>query len=44
MPKRHDTIQRIKNNWRVDHLIVVQLAEIFNFRDPSLIEFEIILF
>lgn len=44
MTERQNTIERIKDDWMVNHAIVVELAKIFQLGDSTLVELEIILF
>jgi hypothetical protein len=42
--KCHNAVQSIKYDSRVYHLVVVKLPEVFSFRNPALIELEVVLF
>lgn len=37
-------IKCVKDDWRINHLVVVQLAEEFDLRDTSLVELEVVVF
>ena len=43
MTKSQDSIKRIKDYRVIDHAIVVKLAQVFDFGNPSLVELEVIL-
>lgn len=43
MPKGDNAVQGIKDHWRIDHLVVVQLSKVLDLRNTSLVELEIIL-
>jgi hypothetical protein len=39
----HDAIQSIKDDWVINHPIIVQLTKVLDLRKTSLVEFEVIL-
>ena len=41
--ERNKAVKSIKNDGRINHLVIVQLSEIFDLCDAPLIEFEVIL-
>lgn len=43
MAEGHNAIQSVEDNARVDHFVVVELTQIFNLGDTSLVESEIVL-
>jgi hypothetical protein len=42
--KCHNAVQSIKYDSRVYHFVVVKLPKVFSFRNPTLIELEVVLF
>ena len=42
MAEGDDSIQGVKNYWRVNHLVVVKLSEVLDLCDPSLVIFKIV--
>ena len=44
MTKRHNSVQRVEDDSRIDHFVVVKLPKVFSFRNPALIELEVVLF
>ena len=43
MPKAYDTVKRVKDHRRINHLVVVVFAKVFDLSETTLIEFEIVL-
>lgn len=43
MAERDDAVQRIKDHRRINHLVVVELSKVLDFRDTFLVELEVVL-
>jgi hypothetical protein len=43
MAKGDDSVQGVKNHWRVNHLVVVKFSKVLDLCDPSLVIFKIVL-
>ncbi len=43
VPKGNYTVEGVKDDGRIDHLVVVQLAQILHLGNPTLIVFEFVL-
>lgn len=44
MSESDNAVQSVKYHWRVDHLVVVQLSQIFYLGNAALVKLEVILF
>lgn len=43
MAERHNLVHGIKDDWVLDHPIIVELADVLDFRNSPLIELEVVL-
>ena len=43
MSERDNAVKRVKDDGRINHLVVVQLSKIFDFGNTALVEFKVIL-